>query len=196
MNDKKKYIFIALSLFIGFVLGNITGFFAGALSVKSAQDFFQDVFSGEEAADIEHQKTITRNAFIVRYPGNWKVAMDDEDYDADSNFSIENVGSSFVHIFVFDEEIDPEETLKSEIDEFRKLLKNPVTTRFAAWGKFKGQGTQMDGKIMGFKTTVRIFCAAQKPHSLLIVEFLNDKPEDVLPGFKLIQDTFAFNHKK
>lgn len=189
---RTKFISIAVSILIGFVLGNVSGFFAGVLSVKSAQDFLQDAFSGEEAADVDNQKAITRDAFALSYPGNWKIAIDDEDYDADSNFSIENIGSSFVHVFVFDDEIDPKETLQDEITEFSKLLKNSNSTKFNTWGKFKGEGTQMEGKIMGFKTTVRIFCATHKPHSLLIVEFLNDKPEDVLPGFKLIEKSFAF----
>ena len=107
-----------------------------------------------EGANGRHQPsqgTSPRNAFRLQYPSNWRIDVDDEDYDPDTLFSIESPGSTFVLFEIGKVGIEPEHYVQDLIRSYRKRMSKPVVSRFERYGRFTGKGQCSKGGSWGSK---------------------------------------------
>ena len=178
----------------GFVLGNVTGFFAGVYSTKAGREFLEDLATTEGAADTKHPHEINRKGFRLKYPGNWTIDTKDEDYDPDHLFTIESPGSSFTMMIITPEPTDPADDIRSMVDAYvPKLLKDPRRTPFTKWGAYLGRGVELRGRVMGInRGGLRIFAHASPTVSFTVVElYFDDDLTMVKPGLQLIASSFS-----
>jgi hypothetical protein len=141
--------------------------------------------------------TIERPAFSFQYFSDWKIDTSGENYNSDALFSVKTKDESNSVLFIiFNTPIDIKEMLdgqKSTV--YEKLIKNRVsTTRFTEWGKFKGEGFEVKGKLMGvFMGTIREFIWKDNTRTLFVMEEFYDKNFDEREkDFRLIRGSFTF----
>jgi hypothetical protein len=182
-----------------FAAGVAVGFGAGVLSVKSARDFFVDLFRSEERAATASPTHLARPAFSFDYPSNWSVDVKDPDYDADHMFSIDTPGQSFVMFMVADGEVDPRDALELHVtQQTEKVIKDAKRTPFEHYGSFEGHGALLEGKHLGMvRGSVRVFCFRSGNRTFQILEnvFEEDRAK-VEPGFRLIEKTLRLEGPK
>lgn len=179
------------------IAGGIGGFFLGVLSTKAGKAFIADIFQEELLADIKSPKNINQERYMLQYPGNWKLNIEDEDFDLDSMFSIDSPGNTFVMFVLNNGEIDSEESIKDQIHQFEKIMSNSIIERFEKFGKYSGKGAIMKGKNMGIKMTVKLFSFTIDDFSIMITQQCPD--EDLLltqDGLKLIENSFEIINPK
>ncbi|MEK7269607.1 MAG: hypothetical protein AAB215_01545 [Planctomycetota bacterium] len=152
-------------------------------------------FVGAEGqkADTAHPRTLERKGFRLEYPSNWKIDEKDEDYDPDRMFSIESPGSAFVMIAMVPVKVDPEEHMKGQIDSFANLMgAKPSVARFETYGRYKGKGASLKGKVLGVPVTVKAFACFAEGATALVVQQVPD--EDIgleKDGLDLIEKSFV-----
>lgn len=146
------------------------------------------------------QHTIERPGFSLQYPANWQVDTEDEDYDPDALFSIDSPdGGSMIMFVIFDRAADTAHVMREQVAAFTaQLIKNPELAHFDTWGKYKGSGTVLKGKLMDvFKGTVRIFVYTDNDKTMTVVEQFFDKDyEGLRKGYELISSSFQFKLSK
>lgn len=145
----------------------------------------------------QEHATIKRDKFSLKYPSAWKIDTEDEDYDPDALFSIDSPdGENMVMFVLFDASMDAEELVKTQMDAFTaEMLKKPEVTSFESWGKYKGKGKLLKGKLMGvYNGFVRIFVFADDSKTLMVVEQCGDKDYVSLKkDYDLIASSFTFH---
>src|SRR5687768_1393831 len=117
----------ARGLLIGSAGGLVVGIGAGLLlamvATQAGRSFLESMSSSERPADVKDRRAIEREAFRMAYPGNWKVDVEDEDYDPDHLFSIDSPGSCFAMFLVYDAEAtDPATMLNAQVDQYSTRL--------------------------------------------------------------------------
>jgi hypothetical protein len=146
------------------------------------------------------QKTIDRDSFSVKYPDQWAIDTKDEDYDADALFSIDAPdGENMIMFIIFSMAIDTAELMSEQVKAFTaELIKKPEITHFDTWGKYKGSGTILKGKLMGvFKGFVRIFVYGDEHKTMIVVEQCYDKAYETLKkDYDLMSSSFQFKGSK
>lgn len=144
----------------------------------------------------EHQ-TIKRDKFSLKYPAAWKIDTEDEDYDPDALFSIDSPdGENMIMFVLFDASMDAEELLKTQMDAFTaEVLKKPEVITFDTWGKYKGKGKILKGKLLGvYSGFVRIFVFSDDNKTLMVVEQCSDKDyTELKKDYDLIASSFSFH---
>jgi hypothetical protein len=139
-------------------------------------------------------KNIKRPFYEMQYPSDWNIDTADKDFDIDSYFSIHAPVQDGLSIFIiFNIAIDEEESLANQVKaHLNKTMKNGLTSYFDHWGKFKGHGATIKGKMMGvWKGEIEIFCHSGDSCSFLTVaQYLDNEREIVLPGLQLIESSF------
>lgn len=190
-----KALPVVAALIIGLVVGCGGGFLLGLLATKGGRSFVESLASNEQKADVGASKTIQRDAFRVEYPGNWKLDVEDEDYDADRLFSIDSPGSCHVNFIFFDVATTAADSTESQVSAFtEKIVKGATQTPFDRWGRYEGSGVKLEGRIMTFQGSVRIFShsSEEKDVTFTAVEFcFEEDMKSVQPGFDLIERTFT-----
>jgi hypothetical protein len=182
------FIVVAVLAFLG---GNLSGFFLGVLATKEAKAFLTDALADEQPADVAKPHHLVRNGFRLDYPGNWRIDSDDEDYDPDSFFSIDSPGSSYASFHIWEGASDPNHNVEILVDKFNKILSSSQSMPLKRWGRFQGEGVHLKGRLMGLKSSVKIFSCSTLGKSFTIINQCCDS--DLLkaePGFKLIERTF------
>lgn len=182
-----------VGLLAGLLFGCAGGFFLGIWSTKAGKAALEDFVSSEEMADTATTNTISRAAFELDFPGNWKIDTADEDYDPDHLFSIDSPGSCFVQFLFFDTATDPKDNIDAQRQTFvPKLIKSPKETRVATWGSFRGDGILLEGKILAINDgSIRVFSHSSDDRSFTVVEMCFDEDlESVEPGFELVRKSF------
>src|SRR5688500_4870799 len=182
-----------VGLIAGLLFGCLGGFFLGIWSTDAGKAAIEDFVSNEEAADTGRTRTISRAAFEVDYPGNWKIDTVDEDYDPDHLFSIDSPGSCFVQFLFFDTGTDPKDNVDAQVQTFvPKLIKSPKETTSSEWGSFRGDGIVLEGKILGINDgSIRVFSHSADDRSFTVVEMCFDEDiASVEPGFELVRKSF------
>jgi hypothetical protein len=170
------------------------GVCGGVLSVKGARTFFAELVESERPADISSTIAIDRPSFALKYPGNWKVRIDDADYDPDHMVSIDSPGESFVLVVVAVGALDPATSVRSHVTlQTSKLIQGATNTPFTHWGAFAGSGALLSGKYMGITPgSMRIFSWRSGEQTFTIIESTyDDDRARVAPGFSLIERTFT-----
>jgi hypothetical protein len=189
---KTHVVSLIIAIVVSLVVGVIAGFFLGAASTKAGKAFLNNILENEQKAEVSRPKTLVRDRFQLQYPSNWRIKVDDEDYDPDAMFSIESPGSAFVMFVIGAGETKPEDTLQSQIRPFEKLMNRPVVTRFERYGRFTGKGAILKGKVMGIRTTTRLFSLYQNGLTVMVTEQCPDEDlKPVQPGLSLIEKSFS-----
>ncbi len=141
--------------------------------------------------DVTHPETINRPGFSLKYPGNWWVVEDAEDYDPDHDITIEPIQDALVVIRVSDDAVVPEEELASRLEAYRQLLTFAQPSRFTNWGAFVGAGAEFRGELDGDRYLVRIFTTSTATRGFTIIEQSAESvAREVEPGFTLIRSSF------
>jgi hypothetical protein len=180
-------LFLLIGLGAGFLLG------LGATQAGSA--VLEAFMTSEAPADVAHAKSYARPGFSFKYPGNWKVDVEDKDHDPDHFLTVESPGSCMIMLIVFDTALAPEDMVQKQVDAFvPKLLSSPARTPITTWGKYSGTGVLLKGKILSINPgAVRIFSHANEKRSFVTVEQCYDEDiKDVQPGLDLISSSFDF----
>jgi len=137
---------------------------------------------------------LNRPTYQMKYYSDWRIDSTDTDFDIDNYFTFDTPsGNGTLSFFVFNVAINEQENLDAQIKvHLEKVIKNGTVTKFDTWGKYKGHGAKITGKILGtFKGEVKIFVHSDDKYSFLIAYQIydSDKQKD-LPGLKLIESTF------
>ena len=147
--------------------------------------------SDEPTPDMTSTKTIDRDGFTVKYPGNWTIDTGDPDYDPDALFSIDTAGNCFVMFHLFGHDIDLAEATAAQVEEFEGMLSSTSVADFTTWGSYTGDGKEIKGKFLFLPTTVRPFAFTDGSRSFLVAEFCYDEDQPAVePGFELVRTSF------
>lgn len=189
---KKIHIVIVIPLvLLALILGGTIGFTLGVASTKAGGRFLKSLIQDEEKANITAPITLKRAHFSLDHPRNWRIDKNDSDYDPDYMFSIDSPGNSYVMFIMGHAKTNPEQNIQQHLIAFEKLFEETKTERFSRYGNYCGTGVEMEGKMMGSQTKVRIFSAYEKGLSIIIIEQhpLADSAY-VNEGLLLIEESF------
>jgi len=188
---------VAPGVLASLVIGVSIGFFLGIASTKAGRSFILDIVEDERKAEVSQPNKVVRESFTLQYPSNWKIAIDDEDYDPDHMFSIESPGSAFVMFVIGPGETEPENNLQAQIQQFTKLMTSPSIERFKNYGRLSGKGAILKGKILGIRITTKVFAFHQDDLTIITVQQYPDEDmKHVQEGFALIESSFLLFKKE
>ena len=146
----------------------------------------------EEPADVANPKAVTRDHFQLKYPANWSLARNDEDFDIDQYFSIDTPGYSYVLFEIYLVDTSPQDNVQDSIEYYSKLLRVSKTTSFDMWGKYSGAGVHLVGEYVGGPAEVRLFSHTSGECSFTVTEFFDPATKQhVKPGYDLVEATFV-----
>jgi hypothetical protein len=124
----KQTLTVVLTAIVIFPLGLVAGFALGVYSTDFGKKLMEVATSNEGPADVAHSKTITRDHFELKYPGNWMLARDDEHFDIDRYFSIDTPGHSYVFPNVEHAVVESQ-----KLSDYLLNLSHPVAGPKAKW---------------------------------------------------------------
>jgi hypothetical protein len=152
--------------------------------------FCQKLAEGEPEADVDNPKTIEREGFTLQYPGNWSVDENASDYDPDHAFTIESQ-NCMTMFWVEDGSVDPQARAEEKKLAADLLLTDPSTSETRSWGSYEGAGYVIEGRLMGFPATVKVFSHGGERRSFTIMEQCYDEDMPLAgPGLELMRETF------
>jgi hypothetical protein len=132
-----------------------------------------------------------RSGYNFMFDSEWKIDSSDADYDLDSYYSLDSKsGNGFITFAFFNAATNPEENVAEQIKaHLQTSMKNGQVTRFETWGKFKGKGAIISGKILGiYKGEIKVFSYTEKERSFLIVSQIMES------GLLLIEKSFLLKN--
>ena len=186
---------VFLCLCIGILIAAVSataGFLVGVSSNEFLQDVVQGAFVGEQDAKIDRPKRYRRARFRFNYPANWTLRNElADEYDPDSYFSIDSPAASYCLVMVYQVAIDTDSAVEDQLEYYRKLYTSRREKPFEQWGRFRGAGVELSGKMLGTPGGVRVFSHSSDDNAFTIVEcFDQDTYRMTQPGFRLIANTF------
>lgn len=182
---------ILFTAFIAFPLGLAVGFGFGVYSTEFGKELLAVATSEELPADVANPKAVRRDHFELKYPANWSLARNDEDFDIDQYFSIDTPGYSYVLFEIYPVDTSPQDNVQDSTKYFNKLLRVSKTTSFDRWGKYSGAGVRLVGEYVGEPVEVRLFSHTSGERSFTVTEFFDTaKKQHVEPGYNLVEATF------
>ncbi|MFT3681634.1 MAG: hypothetical protein QM791_15290 [Ferruginibacter sp.] len=153
----------------------------------------------ELVPDQKQDKPFTRKRFLkqdnykLEYLYDWKIDTAAEDFDINSNFSIESPDDAYALFFIFNASIDEKEHIREQVKaHLQKTIKGGEVRYFTNWGKYRGYGAVINGKIMGaFKSRLMIFAHSDKEASFMAFTQLSEPhtSRDSI-GLDLIEKSF------
>jgi len=192
---KVSVALLVVSVILSLGIGGIAGFFLGVASTEAGKNFLAELVEEEQMADVAQPRRLDRAEFQLKYPSNWYVDVEDEDFDPDHLFSIDSPGASYVMFVMGNMEADPEETLQDQISQFEKLLTAPTINKFDRYGQLSGKGATLRGKIMGIRSTVKLFSYNEDGFTVMITQQYPDEDlKYVQDGMSLIEDSFSLKN--
>lgn len=141
--------------------------------------------------------TLDRPKFSLKYPAAWTIAYSDPDYDPDHLFVINTNSNSYIRIEIPPEPRETRELLEIILEVMENYAINTHSrSKLTGWGNINGEGMHLKGKVMKiFPGGIRVFVGQDKGNTLAVVElYYTEELDAVLPGFVLIQESFAFKH--
>ncbi len=200
MSNQMKRVPIGLlvaAIAISLLAGGIAGFFFGVASTKAGANFLKHLVERERQAETGNPQKLAREEFELLYPANWKINVDDKDYDPDRMFTIDSPGSAFVMFVLGKMETNPDDSLQAQIDSFSRLMGTPQVQRFESYGKLHGKGATLRGKLMGIKVTVKAFaCSSQGMTAVVVQQYPDEDLRYVQGGLLLIEESFTLQPGK
>lgn len=143
--------------------------------------------------DIDDPVVIDRPGFTLRYPGNWWVNTEDDDYDPDSQFMIEPFQDARARFLLGEGPVDPEDETEHYLKAYQEVFRGDDVSTFTRWGSHVGSGVKYRGTTEGTLYVVRIFTTTTDTRNLTVVEWVESSVAYLLkPGFKLMRDSFRF----
>lgn len=137
---------------------------------------------------------LDRPLYKMSYAGDWSVDSSDKDFDWDSYFTLDTrSGSGFISVFVFNTGIDAKDAVDQQIKaHLEKTMKDGKVTHFDKWGSYKGEGANIQGKLMGsFKGNINIFSYSTDSTGFIAVyQLMDSEAEKDKPGVDLIKASF------
>ena len=183
---------MVLWIVVAFLVGNVTGCFFGMGSTKLGKELLEGMLATEQPADVQRPRKLERPGFSLRYPRNWMIDVEDEDYDPDHLFMINSPGSCYTMFTLYDVGSDSKKSVKEQLEHFSKLVSSPQTTKFEKWGNYSGHGSDLRGRLMGLRAGFKIFAHSSETRSFVVVNLCFDGDREFVgPGFDLIERTFA-----
>ena len=192
---RRTVLIVATAL--AFVIGSAIWLVLSVYSTQFAKDFLAVLSAVEVPADVKQPNKIERGKFRLHYPGNWTIDTADEEYDPDHYFTIESPGFASISLEFLEEEYDPRDTVDTYIEIYRDVFSKATEEPFTHWGRYSGEGIHIRGRVEGIRAEVKMFCHSAAGQSLIVTEYCQEEDlQDVRPGFKLIEDSFAFTGSK
>ncbi len=189
MSNRKLTVAMTIMILIPF--GLVGSFAIGIYSTDFGKELFAVAMSHEEPADVTESKSVSRDHFQLKYPGNWKIAEGDEHFDIDRYFSIDTPGFSYVLFDICRTDGSPQENVQNSLEYYSEFVQISDKTSFDTWGEYSGVGVQLVGKYVGEPCVVRIFCHTSDDLSFTVTEFFDrETQQHVQPGFDLVEATF------
>jgi len=167
---------VAIGAVVGMVIGTLLGSGVAVLIMHAARPASE------------------RPGYALQFPGNWRVASEEEDFDPDAFFSIDSPGSSFVTIELIDEPVAVDEEVRQCVADYvPEWLARPDKETFTTWGAYRGLGLALTGTtVHGDEGGVRIFAHSGDNGAFVVVEvFYDEELGHVEPGFELIRRSFS-----
>ena len=188
---------IAITAVISLAIGAIGGFLVGVRTGEFTDEFLEGMVEDERPAEVADPKTLSREAFELRHPSNWRIDTEDPDYDPDHMFSIESPGTTFTMFIFGTAALDPEEHLKEQVAGQKELYGDPTVASFRRYGRYKGHGAELRGRIFGIRSTTRVFSFSRGGTSVVIVQqYPDEDARHVREGLKLIETSFALRARE
>lgn len=190
----KLALAVLLTAIVAFPLGLVAGFALGIYSTDLGKEMLAVATSKEEFADVAQPKSIARDHFQLKYPGNWKLAENDEHFDIEQYFSIDTPGYAYVAFDIRQVDASPQDNVQDWVEYFNKLVRVSGRTSFDTWGKYSGVGVELVGDYVGEPCVVRIFSYTSEDLSFTVTEFYDTATKQhVRPGFDLVEATFELH---
>jgi hypothetical protein len=182
---------IVVAVVVSLALGGVAGFFLGVASTKAGKAFMRGMVQEEEKSAVSDPRKLIRKQFELQYPSNWHVDVDDKDYDPDHMFSIDSPGHAFVMFVIGAGETEPEDSLKIQLKQFDKIMSGLSVEHFERYGRHGGRGATLKGRIMGSRTTVKLFALSQDGLTVMITQQCPEEDlNQVQDGLDLIESSF------
>jgi len=161
------------------------------ISVVFAQRTTTKSLSENPAAN---ERQINREVFSFLYDSTWVLDKADADYNPDSFLSFDSrTKNGFITIIIYDHPTDSKKNVNDQLAEHRATtMKTSTYSRFSQWGKYKGSGVILKGRIMDtYPGEIKVFSYSNSKVSFLVVSqiFDDDKKLDQ-PGLKVIENSF------
>lgn len=190
MRRVRVYVPVVVGI-LSLVAGAVLGFFLGIAAIEFA--LTTELF---EMPDIVQPRNLVRERFQLQYPSNWKVDVDDENYDLDHTFKIESSKSAFVMFKLYDCKSNLEDLLQNQISAFDELFDYPTISNFERYGQFSGNGAILRGESAeehgGVPITIKVFCFYENNMTVTIIQYYPDFTlELVQDGLTLIENSFS-----
>jgi|LakMenEpi03Aug12_release.lakeMendotaPanAssembly.Ray.scaffolds.fasta_scaffold08263_15 hypothetical protein len=141
-----------------------------------------------------NERQIKREAFSFLYDSTWVLDKSDTEYNPDSFLSFDSrTKNGFITIIIYDHPTDSKKNVNEQLAEHRATtMKTSTYSRFSQWGKYKGSGVILKGRIMDtYPGEIKVFSYSNSKVSFLVVSqiFDDDKKLDQ-PGLKVIENSF------
>jgi hypothetical protein len=150
-----------------------------------------------------NENSITKKYFLkhegykMEYLYDWKIDSTAEDFDINSNFSIDSPDGASALFLIFNTPIDIKEHIAEQVSEhLKKLIKDGKVKYFDSWGNYKGYGAIITGRLLGaFGGELKFFAHSADSTSFLVVTQLFDvhTSNDSL-GLKMIESSFKLQN--
>jgi len=184
-------VFLSLGFSVGFIVGVFSTKGGQEFAQEFAQDFATEVTAIERPADLDNPKRIMQQRILLKHPGNWRVDVDEEEYDPETYFTIYSPGQSYISFEIWHEKIDAEELLRDYVNYYRDEFEMRPGKTSDSWGSYEGVGTQLTGSTLGEKHHIRIFCYESENTSFRITESFDEAGRrHTAKGYKLVESTF------
>jgi hypothetical protein len=182
---------LVVAVVVSLALGGVAGFFLGVASTKAGKAFMRGMVQEEEKSAVSDPQKLIRKQFELQYPSNWHIDVEDKDYDPDHMFSIDSPGHAFVMFVIGAGESEPEDSLKIQLRQFDKIMTGLAVENFERYGRHAGKGATLKGKILGTRTTVKLFALSQDGLTVMITQQCPEEDlNQVQAGLDLIESSF------
>jgi hypothetical protein len=143
--------------------------------------------------------TIDRANFTLKYPVGWTEDTKAQDYQADSNFTLNSPNSqnTYVQFSIVDKSQDPDKVLKAAT----LSLDGPAITALSKtkideWGGHKGVGIHLKGKILdSYPGGIKVFIFNSEHHNVLVVEYyFSSELKNLQSDIEFISENFTMKN--
>ena len=140
----------------------------------------------------EETRSLKRARFELRFPTDWAIDTEDPDFDPDHLFSIDSPENAFVMFFMGSVKTDPSDNVREQVKAFSRNMDKTAVSDFDSYGKYKGAGAEITGKLLGYKVTVKAFSCYVEGMTVIVVQQIpEDEGLSAAHGIAMIEKTFT-----
>lgn len=153
------------------------------------------LITGLGPADIDDPLPFDEGkSFAFSYPGNWWIDREMEEYDPNSNVSVEPLHEAVARLMYYELDQDVRSEADSSVELYEGFMESLTQIEdFNSWGRYPGLGQSLRGMIDGEQYTLRIFISEPRDGHVFEVHelWLDADTANVVPGFELVRSTFT-----